>query len=456
MTLNFWRALFAPYCDARIAVVGLLGFSSGLPLLLTGSTLGYWFAREGMALKDVGLLSLASLPYALKFVWAPFVDRLNLPLLTPLLGRRRAWLFLSQLALVILLASLSRLHPSQGLSLIIPLVMAVVFASATQDIVMLAYQVERLQKNQYGSGEATAILGYRMGILMAGAGAFYLSSMMSWNEIYLVMAGVQSLGLLTTLFCKEPDPIENHEARLHEEKARAYLHAHPRLHGSVARILSWFYGALVCPFRDYMTRPDWVWGLAVLFLFKLGDNLIGSMSNIYYADLGYTTIEIANASKVFGMWALLIGGVIGGALMSRLGMLTCMFWFAALHGLTTLGYIALAYGDTHPLWMLYTFVAFDSVTGGMRITAFFAYQLTLVSPVYAATQLAFLTSVHHLGRTIFSSSSGFLVEAMGWTPFFAITSLASIPALLIVAHLNRRTQPLTNIPLMPTYSKETT
>lgn len=424
------------YYDRRLLVIALLGFSCGLPLLLTASTLGYWMAQAQISLTKIGLMSVAVLPYTIKFLWAPLVDRWQLPVLTRWLGRRRAWLFLSQTFLIIFLFCLSRLNPAHHLEKVIIFVFLISFASATQDIVMLAYQVERLQRSQYGAGEAVGIFGYRLGILLAGAGAFYLASFLSWNTVYLAMTGFQCIGLVTTLCALEPQPIQNPESQLREKKVQEYLLTHPGLKGWQANILSWIYGAVIAPFHDFVKQPAWFLSLFIMFFYKCGDNLIGSMGNIYFNKLGFTNIEIANGAKIFGLWSTILGGFIGGVIVKRWGMLKSLFWCGALHAITALGFILLGIVG-HNSVFFYFIVALDNITGGMRITALFAYQMTLCSPAYAATQLALLTSTTHFGRVMFSSPSGWLVENLGWNALFLLSTLGIIPCLIVIYYLSR-------------------
>lgn len=425
------------YLDRRVWVIGLLGFSCGVPLLLTASTLAYWLKQEGLDLKTIGFMSLTALPYTTKFIWAPLVDRLRLPFLTKIFGRRRSWLFLSQITLMLAIFGMSQIQPHRDLTSMAFLALIISFASATQDIVMLAYQVERLGKRQYGPGEAVGVFGYRMGMLLAGAGALYLATFMTWQEVYFFMAASVSIGLVTTLLCQEPTPIVSEEAKLREQKAHEYLHSHPRLQGWKASALSWLYSAVVCPVSDYIRKNGWFLSLLLMLLYKLGDNLIGNMTNIFYAEVGFSNIQIANASKIFGMWASIFGGFVGGMIVVRYGMLKSLFYCAAIHGVATLSYILLYYmgQDTATLYLS---VALEHVTGGMRITALFAYQMTLVNPTYAATQLALLTSIVHLGRTLFAALSGWLVESLGWIHFFTLCTLATFPGLYLVFLLSRK------------------
>jgi MFS transporter, PAT family, beta-lactamase induction signal transducer AmpG len=430
--------LMSVYADRRIWIMGLLGFSSGLPLLLTSSTLAFRLDALGVTYTKIGLFSMATLPYAFKFVWAPLIYRLPLPFLSKWLGRRRSWLFLSQICLMVALAGLAVINPAENLLFTAGLLFFVAFSSATQDIVMLAYQAERLGRSQFGAGEAMSVFGYRIGMLVAGAGALYLSTFLNWGEIYMFMAILGIVGITTTLSIAEPNAPVGEEVRLREQRVKEYLKSHPKLGARSALFLAWVHAAVISPFLDFMRNPGWYAVIGIMLFYKLGDNLIGSMSNLFYVDLGFSASEIASASKVFGLWATILGGFIGGMFINRLGMMKSLFIFGLFHGISTLMYVVLEKaGGGLPL--LYISIALENVTGGMRTTALFAFQFTLCNVSYAATQLALMTSCVHLGRTLCSSLSGWLVDTLGWTDFFYLATAATIPSLLFVVWLSRIT-----------------
>ncbi|MCP4923684.1 MAG: AmpG family muropeptide MFS transporter [bacterium] len=428
--------LMSVYADRRIWIMGLLGFASGLPLLLTSSTLAFRLDALGVTYTKIGLFSIATLPYALKFLWAPLVDRLPIPFLSNWLGRRRSWLLLSQVALVGALAALALVNPAENLMFTALLLFFVAFSAAIQEIVMLAYQAERLGRSQFGAGEAMTVFGYRMGMLVAGAGALYLSTFLSWSEIYLFMAILGAIGITTTLSITEPNVPVGEEIRLREKRIKEYLQSHPKLGARSALFFSWVHAAIISPFVDFMKNPGWYVVIGIMLFYKLGDNLIGSMSNLFYVDLGFTPAEIASASKVFGMWATILGGFLGGMFINRLGMMKSLFIFGLFHGISNLMYIILAKSGGG-IALLYTSIALENVTGGMRTTALFAFQFTLCNVSYAATQLALMTSCVHFGRTMFSSLSGWLVDTLGWVDFFYLATSATIPSLMLVVWLSR-------------------
>jgi PAT family beta-lactamase induction signal transducer AmpG len=440
---SFWSL----YNDRRVLVMGIIGFSCGIPLFLTASTFTLWLNQVGISYTKVGLVSLVALPYTIKFVWAPFVDRLKLPFLTRTLGRRRAWLLLSQISLVASITALSLTNPAHNLFLTCVCAIWVSFSSATQDIIMLAYQVERLEQSQYGEGAAMGIFGYRMGMLLSGAGALYFSEFLDWGQVYQLMALFVLVGVATTLFIKEPTPVINEETRRKEQMANLYIQKHPHIPGLLANGLSWLYAAVVCPFSDYMARSGWVVGILIMLFYKLGDNLIGNMANIFYTEVGFSKSEIASVSKIFGMATTIIGGFLGGFLIARLGILKSLFISALVHGVSILFFVLIAHIG-YNLNVFYLSIAIEHVTGGMRTIALFAFQMTLVSPIYAATQLALLTSAVHLGRILTASLSGTLVSALGWTHFFSVCTASTVLSLILVAQFAKikETQDLQKVP----------
>lgn len=418
------------YFQSRLAIIALLGFSCGIPYFLTASTLAIWLNELGYDYTTIGFFAIASLPYSLRFVWAPFIDRMPIPYLTQFLGRRRAWLILSQMGLILCLFSFNLTGPSLELAIL------TTFFAATQETTFLTYQMETLEKNQYGPGEAVGIMGARMGMLVGGAGAIYLSVMFDWETVYLIMAACVLVGTITTLSISEPKPIINKETLEQEKKISDYLHSHPLLNKKIAIALSWMHAAIICPFLDFIKQPGWIGAIAIMFFYKFGANIIGSMPNMMYLELGFSKEEIAEATKLFGMITSICGGLIGGALIARIGFLRSLIYFGILHMVATSMYI-LTYYAGHDLQVLYVSVAIEHFTQGLRTAALFAYQLTLSNPVYAATQIALLTSIVNAGRTIFSSFSGYLVISLGWVHFYNLAIIASVPAILICAYMMR-------------------
>lgn len=335
---------------------------------------------------------------------------------------------------MIFLVMFSFINPAQNFAVTAALALCITLAAATQEILMLTYQVESLPKNLYGPGEAIGILGYRMGMIASGAGALYIASFWGWAFAYTIMSLFVGIGLITTLCIQEPQVVISPESRLREEKMREYLINHPRLKQSISRNLAWLYAAVICPFSDFMKKKGWVASLLLMFFYKFGDDLVGTMANVFYLELGFSKIEIANASKLFGVWASIFGGLVGGVIVARFGFLRSLFSLGLLHAAANLMYIVMFYAGYNTK-MLYFTIAVEHITSGMRTTAFFAYQLTLCNISYAATQLALIVSLVNLSRILCSSLSGWLVQDLGWVHFFFLTSVASLPALFIVIYL---------------------
>jgi PAT family beta-lactamase induction signal transducer AmpG len=239
------------------------------------------------------------------------------------------------------------------------------------------------------------------------------------------------VGVATTLLIKEPQPAHNKEATKKEEAARQYLHEHPRLSPRIASIASWIYGAVICPFSNFMTSKGWWVSILIMLFYKFGDNLIGNMTNIFLVEVGYTKSEIASVSKIFGMATSILGGFIGGYLIARIGIIKGLFIAAAIHGLSVLLFVLIA-NVGYNLDLLYLTIAIEHITSGMRTTALFAFQMTLVTPACAATQLALLTSAVHFGRVATSAFSGLLLANLGWPSFFTLASSATIISLILV------------------------
>lgn len=428
MNENLVKNWFGIYLEKRILIIGLFGFSSGIPYFLTASTLAIWLKTIGFDYETIGFFSIATLPYSLRFLWAPFIDRTPIPFLTRYFGRRRAWMLLSQVGLILSLGCFSLLGPNLELAIL------TTFFAATQETVLLTYQMETLRKSQYGPGDAIGVMGARMGMLVGGAGALYLSTYISWEAVYLIMALCVVVGIATTLYITEPTPLINKETLQQEQKISEYLHTHPHIPTNIVRVASWLYAAIVCPFSEFMSRKGWLAALGIMFFYKFGDNLMGTMPNMMYLELGYTKAEIADATKLFGMCTSIIGGLFGGVLVTRIGFLKSLLLFGFIHMAATVMYIV-TYKYGHNLPVLYLSVALEHFTAGMRTAALFAYQLTLSNPIYAATQLALLTSIVNSGRTLFSSFAGVLVVHLGWVQFYNVAILASIPTLVICLYL---------------------
>jgi PAT family beta-lactamase induction signal transducer AmpG len=415
-----WRQSLAAYRNRRVLLVLLLGFSSGLPYLLTFSTLSAWLATVGVKRAAIGAFALVATPYSLKFLWAPLLDRLKPPL--PL-GRRRGWGITIQALLVAALLGLASSDPKRNLLTMAALAFAVAFLSASQDVVIDAFRVEYLPLELQGPGAGTIESGYRVGMLVSGAGALVIAERAGWHTAYITMAVLQAACMFIFLF--SPEPALSAEEALAKEAKRESLG-------------QWFTRAVVGPFADFMRRPLWPVILLFAFDYKLGEGMAAIMSTpLYINSLHFTLDEIALVSKFFGFFAVIVGALIGGVVTVRFGILRSLMICGVLQVVGNAFYVWQAVGG-HRVDYLAICVTAEQVTSAMAGAALVAYLSSLCSPEFTATQYALLSSLTFLGAKIFGASSGVLADAVGWVPFFLITTAASVPALLLLVWIMRR------------------
>lgn len=399
----------------------LLGFSSGLPLALTASTLTFRMAEAGVDKGTVGLFALVGIAYGWKFVWSPAVDRLPLPGLSRRLGRRRAWLLLTQLALLVGIFALGRLDPAREIGAVAFWAVLVAFFSASQDIVVDAYRAESAAPGTEGAAAGAYVMGYRVALLLASAGALSLAAWLGWPAAYGIMAALMLVGLLTTLAGREPPA-----AILRDEPAPAGL----------ARRLR---RAVIEPLAEFFGRNGAAYGAAVLgfiLFYKLGDAMLATMTSPFYVEAGFSKTEVAEVAKIFGFGATLAGGFLGGLVVDRRGVLGGLWICGLLQMASNLVYVAQAWAGHH-LGMLALTITVEQVAGGMGTAAFVAYLMSLCDLRYTATQYALMSSAMAQARTTLSAASGFLAAAMSWPAFFLVTALASLPGLALLLVVQR-------------------
>lgn len=432
-----WLDACRVYADRRVLSLLFFGFSSGLPLALTFGTLSLWLAEVGVSKTTIGLFALMGVPYAFKFLWSPIVDRADIPYLGRRLGRRRSWAVVTQTALMVTIAGLGATDPVARPGVTAVLAFLVAFFSATQDIVIDAYRVEILEERQYGAGAATIVLGYRLGMLVSGAGALYLASFVSWYATYGLMATLMSVGLVTVLVNPEPAVRQSRESAEQETRIARYLEARPHLGRRWGRAAAWVYGAVIGPFAEFMSRRGWILVLLFILLYKFGDALAGVMGNPFYVELGFTKIQIASISKAFGLAATIFGGIIGGVLVSRIGIIKSLIVCGVLQMVSNLMFAILAVVGADPVVLALT-IAIENLSGGMGTAAFVAYLSSLCNVAYTATQYALLSSFMAFGRTLLSSSGGWLADHMDWVSFFVVTTAAAVPGLILLLWMTKR------------------
>ena len=390
-----------------MATMAVLGFSSGLPLALTGGTLQAWMAIVGVDLKTIGIFSLVGLPYTLKFLWSPLMDRY----VPPLLGRRRGWMVATQIALMLGIVAMGLTSPRDAILAMGFLALIVAFSSASQDIVIDAYRTDVLAEKERGAGTAVFVTGYRIAMLVSGALALILSDQIGWRATYLFMAALVVVGMSGVLLAREP------VAAVAPRSLRE---------------------AIQGPLRDFFGRKGAVSLLLLIVFFKLGDAYAGTLTTAFLIrGVGFTPTEVGTVNKGLGLISVIVGAGIGGSLMVKLGLFRSLVAFGILQAVSNLSFSALALaGKSYPM-MIFA-VAFENLTGGMGTAAFVALLMALCDKRFSATQFALLSSLAALGRVFISPTSGFMVEAMGWAAFFFLTAVTALPGLGMLFVLRRQ------------------
>lgn len=425
------------YRDRRVLAMLFLGFSSGVPFGVLAEPLSAWLVESGVSLTGVGLFALVSLPYSLKFLFAPFIDRLPLPGWTTRLGRRRGWALLGQTVLLLAIAGMGLSDPGSRIVMTAAFALAVAFASACQDVVIDAYRVEILDTPKLAAGAATVVFGWRIGQFAAGAGGLILADILPWSIVFLVLAATIGVGIITILLNPEPAVQISDLSRDLERQADAFLQGRPHLPPRLARALAWLHAAAICPLIEFTSRRGWIPIVLFIMLYKFGDAILGIMKVPFFLDLGFTKTEIAEIVKVFGTVAILAGGFLGGALLAWIGLLPGLLICGILMAASNLVFVVQAWVGPE-LAMLAVTIAVENITTGMGTAAFVAYLSSLCNVTYTATQYALLTSLMALSRTLLSSSAGWFAELLDWPGFFIFTTVAAVPGLVLLLWMWRR------------------
>ena len=390
------------FLNPRVLTVLFLGFSSGLPLALSGGTLQAWLTVENVDIKTIGMFSLVGLPYTLKFIWSPLMDRF----VVPIFGRRRGWIALSQLALIGLILGMSVTSPQNGLWFLALLAFCLTFVSASQDVAIDAYRAEVLREPERGMGAAVSVTGYRLAMLVSGALALIFSGYLGWRATYMLMALIMSIGVIAVWLGPEPEDPGTPPSSMKD--------------------------AVEGPFKEFFSRTG-VWSLlALIILYKLGDAFAGSLTTTFLIrGMSFSVGEVGTINKGMGLASTIIGALFGGVLMARLRLFKSLLIFGILQAVSNLSFMVLALvGKSYPL-MIFT-IAFENLAGGMGTAAFVAFLMVLCNHSYTATQFALLSALASLGRVIVGPLSGVLVDGMGWTVFFFTTFLFALPGLVLL------------------------
>jgi PAT family beta-lactamase induction signal transducer AmpG len=417
-----WLKDFRVYLEWPCLRMLFLGFSAGLPLLLILGTLSFWLREAGIDRSTIGYLTWVGLIYAFKWMWAPLVDRLSIPLLSTLFGRRRSWLLFAQLLIVLGLVGMASIDPKLQLTPIVWCALLVAFGSATQDIALDAFRIESADSDHQAALAATYQTGYRLALIWSGAGVLWLAARAesgltgydpaAWQFAYLCMALSISVGVVTTLFSKEPVRIELAKAR----NARAWLHQ-----------------TLIEPFADFIKRYGWhaILILSLIAIYRISDVVMGIMANPFYVDMGYTKDEVAAVSKVFGVVMTLLGAFVGGVLTLRFGVMRILFLGAILSAVSNLLFAWLA-TQGHDLHGLIWVISADNLSSGIATAAFIAFLSALTNIQYSATQYALFSSMMLLLPKWLAGFSGVFVNNFGYSSFFISTAIIGAPVLILI------------------------
>lgn len=435
--MTSWVQSFRVYLQPKMLAMLLLGFSAGLPLLLVFGTLSFWLAKEGIDRTTIGFISWVALFYGFKFVWAPIVDRAKIPLITLWLGQRRSWMLLAQFGVLIGLISLGTVSPSEQLSIAVMLAMLVAFSSATQDISLDAWRIESAPDEQQGAMAATYQLGYRLGMLLAGGGAFLIAGYSSWNTAYTAMGICMMVGVLTTLLISEPERKISNETWRQEDAVISYLNKFPN--SKFRDLTAWFIGAVICPFTEFFKRNGHFGVVLLIFIstFKLSEITLGVMANPFYYDMGFSEEQVGQVTKFFGIAVTIVGALFGGVLVMRFGILRMLVVSGILIVLTNLIFAWLAKQEPLTINLILVIIA-DNLAGGIAGTVFIAYLSSLTNRAYTATQYALLSSIMLLPAKFIGGFSGLFVDSFGYVNFFYYSSILGIPAILLALYLGYR------------------
>ena len=434
-----WKDAVSVYLQLRVLAMLFLGFSAGLPLLLVFGTLSGWLARVGIDKSTIGHISWVALLYGFKFVWSPLVDRGQIPVLQPLLGQRRSWMLVAQVGIICGLLLMATSDPLKSLEPLVYAAILVAFASATQDIAIDAWRIEAMPTEFQGAMSGTYQMGYRLGMLLAGGGAFTLAHFYSWSFAYTTLAICMTLGIITTLLIPEPEHTVSKDTWQQEEKVIAFMENSTHLPDGIRHAYAWFIGAVICPFTDFFIRNGKFAFLILLFigLFRISDITMGIMANPLYVDIGYSDLEIGLITKTIGPFITITGALLGGTMVVRYGVMAILLLGAILVVITNLTFVALALLPPDLIY-LSVVIGADNLSAGIAGSAFIAYLSGLTNRAYTATQYALFSSLMLLPAKFIGGFSGEVVDAHGYVSFFIYTAALGLPAIALILYLRNK------------------
>ena len=405
---------FRPYFEKKMTITLVMGFVSGVPLLLTITLLQAWLTDSGISKSTIGLFALVGLPYSLKFLWAPIFDRY---VIRPF-GRRRGWLLISQIFLMLSIIGLGMTNPAFNAYNVALLAILVAFFSASQDIVIDAYRRESLLDHEQTIGASAYVLGYRIGALAAGAGGLILADIFSYQIVYVLMSSIMLIGILVTYIAEEP----------------TIAHEPVTLADAVIKPFQEFFSRYRNEANSFLSSPLLI--LLFILLYKVGDTMAHSLSTNFYLDIGFTKTEIGTIVKGFGLGSTLIGAFVGGLISLKIGLYRSLLIFGVFQAIATLGFSVLSIVGNN-IYALMIVISMENLAAGMGYTAYLAFIANMTNKEFTATQFALMTALMSIPRTLFSGSSGFLVEVMDWELYFVFCALIALPALIILIKLRR-------------------
>jgi len=442
-TVSSWREALSVYTRPRVVGMFFLGFVAGLPFPLVFTTLSTWLRDVGVERSTIGFFAWIGISYSIKVFWSPVVDRVPIPFFTRVMGKRRSWMLLAQLFIILGLTGMALTNPTQHIVTMALFALLVAFASATQDVAIDAYRIEAVEAEYQGAMAAMYQSGWRVAAaLVGGAGALYIAEYASWQSSYLVMAASIIVGIVTVLVIREPEHKVGSNMAADEQRVIDYLERAAHVPGVIRRPVAWFIGAVVCPFTDFFKRNG-KWALTILLfigIYRISDIVLANMAYPFYIDMGYSKPEIANIAKLFG-FAMAVGGAfVGGALVVRYGIMRILLLGAILVAITNLFYAQLAVMDKSLAGLAFVISA-DNFSGGLAGSAFIAYLSRLTNSAYTATQYALFSSLMTLGPKFVSGFSGVIVDGFGYVSFFVYAAVMGIPAILMVTVLAKNESP---------------
>jgi PAT family beta-lactamase induction signal transducer AmpG len=436
-----WLQALAVYRESRTIAMLFLGFSSGLPFYPAFQTMTIWLRESGVALPLIGMVAWATIPYALKFLWAPVIDRMPLPFLTRLLGRRRAWLLLAQCCIAIGLLQLAASNPAAGMRRVVIWDLFLTFFAATQDIAMDAWRIESAPTSKQGAMAAAYQVGFRIALIAGSAGALTLAQAFNWHVSYLGVASLTCVGMVTTLFVREPQPRASREAAEREARAVEWLGRRAHWPQPLQNAGAWFIGAVISPLVDFFARYRGLIAIVIVAFigaYRLTDYAEGAMTLPFFHDHGYSNEQIAWVVKIVGLTVSVFGVFVGGLLVARWGLLRSLVAGSILMMCSSSGFAVLATTRTPTLLGLGLANGLDNLAIAVQGTVFIAYLSSLTSEKYTATQYALFSSLYALAGKTMEGFSGFVSHAAGYRLFFLYTASLSIPGLLLLFWLWHR------------------